>query len=48
MFETLRCVRKGHIFVDSRSQPGTVVCARCGKRRAPEGMTTPRNPADSA
>jgi len=38
MFEALRCALKGHMFVDSRSQPGTEVCVRCHQRRRFEGL----------
>lgn len=38
MFETLRCAWKGHLFVDSRSRPGTQVCLRCHQRRPFEGL----------
>jgi hypothetical protein len=42
VFEKLRCARKGHLFVDSRSQPGMQVCVRCHLRKPFEGMTEPR------
>jgi len=32
-FKSLRCLMKGHVFVDSRSQVGTQVCVRCKHRR---------------
>lgn len=38
MFKSLRCFRKGHLFVDSRSMPGTQVCVRCKQRRPFEGL----------
>ena len=41
MFESLRCAWKGHLFVDSRSQPGTQVCLRCRERRLFEGLEAP-------
>lgn len=36
---------KGHMFVDSRSQPGTQVCVRCRQRRPFERLA-PRPPLD--
>jgi hypothetical protein len=39
MFEALRCAVKGHLFVDSRSQPGTQVCLRRRRRQLFEGLT---------
>jgi hypothetical protein len=39
MFKTLRCYRKGHLFVDSRSMPGTQVCVRCRHRKPFEGLS---------
>jgi hypothetical protein len=45
MFESLRCAWKGHMFVDSRSQPGTQVCVRCRQRRAFESLAA-RAPQD--
>ena len=33
-----RCSHKGHLFVDSRSQPGTQVCVRCRLRKPFEGL----------
>lgn len=44
MFEAFRCARKGHLFVDSRSQPGMQVCVRCHLRRPFEGLETPAGP----
>jgi hypothetical protein len=38
MFKSLRCFRKGHLFVDSRSEPGTQVCVRCRQRKPFEGL----------
>lgn len=38
MLAALRCRLKGHIFVDSRSQPGMQVCVRCRSREPFEGM----------
>lgn len=42
MFKTLKCRLAGHIFVDSRSEPGTQVCVRCRYRQAFEGLNTKR------
>ena len=33
MLKSMKCLLKGHLFVDSRSQPGTQVCVRCGYRK---------------
>lgn len=41
MFKTLKCRVKGHLYVDSRSQPGTQVCVRCRKRQPFEGIQPP-------
>ena len=38
MFKSTRCAWKGHIFVDSRSQPGMQVCIRCKHRQPFEGL----------
>jgi hypothetical protein len=38
MLETFRCRVKGHVFVDSRSQPGMQVCVRCRYREPFEGL----------
>jgi hypothetical protein len=38
MLNTIRCWAKGHLFVDSRSQPGTQVCVRCRHRQPFEGL----------
>ena len=46
MFEALRCARKGHMFVDSRSKPGTQVCVRCRKRQPFEGLALPQAEPD--
>ena len=40
MFKSMKCRLKGHLFVDSRSQPGTQVCVRCGNRRPFEGLAS--------
>ncbi len=44
MFKALKCALKGHLFVDSRSQPGTEVCVRCQRRQPFEGLQIPSNP----
>lgn len=41
MFKSLKCLVKGHLYVDSRSQPGTQVCVRCRKRQPFEGLQPP-------
>lgn len=41
MFKSLRCFRKGHLFVDSRSMAGTQVCVRCRCRQPFEGLSVP-------
>ncbi len=41
MFKSLSCRLKGHLFVDSRSQPGTRVCVRCKHRQIFEGLAKP-------
>lgn len=38
MFKSLTCNLKGHLYVDSRSQPGTRVCVRCRHRLPFEGL----------
>jgi hypothetical protein len=38
MFQSMQCRLKGHVYVDSRSQPGTRVCVRCQDRRPFEGL----------
>ena len=47
MFETVRCAWKGHLFVDSRSQPGIQVCVRCRERRPFEGLVRNHVPGAS-
>ena len=42
MFKSLKCRIAGHIFVDSRSQPGTQVCVRCRLRQSFEGLKAKR------
>jgi hypothetical protein len=44
MFKLLKCLLKGHKFVDSRSAPGTQVCVRC-RRRQPFEAFAPTPPA---
>jgi hypothetical protein len=34
----MKCRLKGHVYVDSRSQPGTRVCVRCKDRKLFEGL----------
>jgi hypothetical protein len=46
MFKSLRCFRKGHLFVDSRSMAGTQVCVRCRCRQPFEGLTIPARRSD--
>ena len=41
MLKSLKCFRKGHLFVDSRSSPGTQVCVRCRLRKPFEGLAIP-------
>jgi len=49
MFEGLRCKHKGHLFVDSRSIPGTTVCVRCRHRQSFDGATiTPPEKTDTS
>lgn len=38
LFRSVQCRLKGHVYVDSRSQPGTRVCVRCQDRRPFEGL----------
>lgn len=39
MFQTLQCrLKGGHLFVDSRSQPGMKTCVRCRIRMPFEGV----------
>ncbi len=38
MFESIRCRLKGHLYVDSKSTPGTQVCVRCRHRMPFEGL----------
>lgn len=42
MFNSIRCAWKGHLFTDSRSEPGVQVCVRCRERRPFEGLTPPK------
>lgn len=48
MFEGLRCKRKGHMFVDSRSTPGTMVCVRCRHRQSFDGATVTQEKTDTS
>lgn len=41
MLKSMKCLLKGHVYVDSRSQPGTRVCVRCKDRKPFEGLTPP-------
>lgn len=41
MLKSVKCLLKGHVYVDSRSQPGTRVCVRCGDRKPFEGLIPP-------
>lgn len=41
MLKSVKCLLKGHVYVDSRSQPGTQVCVRCRYRKPFEGFTAP-------
>lgn len=41
MLKSLKCLLKGHVYVDSRSQPGTRVCVRCKDRQPFEGLIPP-------
>jgi hypothetical protein len=41
MFKSLKCYLKGHLYIDSRSQPGSQVCVRCRHRLPFEGLTAP-------
>ena len=38
MLKSMKCLLKGHVYVDSRSQPGTRVCVRCKDRKPFEGL----------
>lgn len=38
MLKSMKCRLKGHVYVDSRSQPGTRVCVRCQDRQPFEGL----------
>ena len=48
MFKALICARKGHLFVDSRSQPGVQVCVRCQRRQPFEGLHPTDGPTSGA
>lgn len=45
MFKSLKCLTKGHLYVDSRSEARTQVCVRCRDRRPFEGLSRPEDPA---
>lgn len=42
MFKSLKCLMKGHLYVDSRSEAGTKVCVRCRDRQPFEGLASPK------
>lgn len=42
MFKSLKCLTKGHLYVDSRSEAGTKVCVRCRDRQPFEGLASPK------
>jgi hypothetical protein len=48
MFQSMQCRLKGHVYVDSRSQPGTRVCVRCQDRRPFEGLRETSGDADQS
>ena len=48
MFRSMQCRLKGHVYVDSRSQPGTRVCVRCQDRRPFEGLRETSGDADQS
>ena len=48
MFRSMQCRLKGHVYVDSRSQPGTRVCVRCQDRRPFEGLRERPGDADQS
>ena len=41
MLKSLKCLFKGHLYIDSRSQPGTQICVRCRDRKPFEGLIRP-------
>lgn len=43
MLKSLKCLLKGHAYIDSRSHPGTQVCVRCRHRKPFEGLMPPPN-----
>jgi len=47
MFKSMKCLLKGHLYVDSRSQPGTRVCVRCKDRQPFEGKMLESAPGAS-
>lgn len=48
MFRSMRCRLKGHVYVDSRSRPGTRVCVRCQDRQLFEGLREASGDADQS
>ncbi len=46
MLKSMKCLLKGHAYVDSRSQPGTQVCVRCRARKSFEGFAPPAGDDD--
>jgi hypothetical protein len=48
MLSSLKCRLKGHVYVDSRSQPGTRVCVRCKDRQPFEGLIEPARSDDKS
>ena len=48
MFSSIKCRLKGHLYVDSRSQPGTRVCVRCKDRQPFEGLVQPSRSDDKS
>jgi len=39
LLKSLKCRWRGHLYVDSRSQPGTKACVRCRHHVPFEGLT---------
>ena len=48
MLKSMKCRLKGHVYVDSRSQPGTRVCVRCQDRQPFEGLREPSGNGDTS
>ena len=46
MLKSMKCRLKGHVYVDSHSQPGTRVCVRCQDRQPFEGLREPSGNGD--